>query len=41
MGRVAELEAGSFEGEPARNFEIVSEAGYHRASGNPLLWQKS
>jgi len=28
MGRVAELEAGSFEKEAARNFEIVSELGY-------------
>lgn len=34
-GRVTETEAGSFEGEPARNFEIVSEAGY-RARFNAL-----
>jgi aldose 1-epimerase len=33
MGKVAELEAGSFEGEAARNFEIVSDRGY-RASFN-------
>ncbi len=28
MGRVAELEAGIFEGEAARNFEITSDRGY-------------
>ncbi|MGE4248183.1 MAG: aldose epimerase family protein [Parvibaculaceae bacterium] len=33
--RVAELEAGTFEGEPARNFEIVSEDGY-RATFNSV-----
>jgi aldose 1-epimerase len=33
--RLAELEAGTFEGEPARNFEIVSEAGY-RATFNAV-----
>jgi aldose 1-epimerase len=35
MGRVAELEAGAFEGEAARNFEIVSESGF-RATFNAL-----
>jgi aldose 1-epimerase len=35
MGRVAELEAGAFEGEPARNFEIVSERGF-RATFNAV-----
>ncbi|MGE0004865.1 MAG: aldose epimerase family protein [Parvibaculaceae bacterium] len=33
--RVAELDAGTFEGEPARNFEMVSEAGY-RATFNSI-----
>jgi aldose 1-epimerase len=35
MGVVAELEAGSFEGEAARNFEIVSDQGY-RATFNAV-----
>jgi len=35
MGKVAELEAGSFEGEAARNFEIVSDQGY-RATFNAV-----
>jgi aldose 1-epimerase len=35
MGRVAELDAGAFEGEAARNFEIVSEGGY-RATFNAV-----
>jgi aldose 1-epimerase len=35
MGRVAELDAGTFEGDAARNFEIVSEDGY-RATFNAV-----
>jgi aldose 1-epimerase len=35
MGRIAELEAGTFEGEVARNFEIVSDQGF-RATFNAV-----
>ena len=35
MARLAELDAGEFDGEPARNFEIISDAGF-RATFNAV-----